>query len=591
MEPDDKKRQASEFGETGADASSFSAELQSAMSAREDNAATPVADGYISSSSTTQADEEKIERLKRWFHLEKTTPITYLLVTANIVIFGLIVFMTEWTSLIMPSIETLLDWGALYTPAVLTGEYWRIFSSLFLHGGVLHLLLNMYVLWYIGPMVERMFGSWKFLVLYLMAGWGGAISMLIWSPAAVGVGASGAIFGLFGGLLAFLKVHKNEFPPQLFREKMRGLMMFLLINLLFGLSQPSISTAAHTGGLAIGYLIGLAIMPSAPNDLHWHWRDSLRVSFVIAFLCVVMGFEQKGLLDVGGQLSLVQGAEALKSGNYKAALPLLNKRIKKSPEDVRAYVLRAAIYLTQQDYKAALKDCDHILSIEPENVDALFTRATIYEKTEQFEKSNNDLNQVLKKKKDSASVYAMRGWNNYAIGKFKDAIEDFERTITMHPGWNFRYNSLAYCKLAIGDYKGAIADDQTFLRTAGWKDESAPYAVIVSLLANKASGDQAAAAKVLEEAGRELDTKIWQFRIIDYLAGQIDAEKFQALASDRDKMTEAKTYIGLDLLYAGKRDQARPYFQWVADHGNKQFYEYPLACAELNRPVERQNLK
>ena len=100
-----------------------------------------------------------------------------------------------------PKGAELIVWGANEgVRIVLQHEYWRLFTSVFVHGGFIHLAVNMWSLFVIGPLVERIYGNWAFAVLYVAAGIGGAIASVAASPVRIGVGASGAICGLLGAL-------------------------------------------------------------------------------------------------------------------------------------------------------------------------------------------------------------------------------------------------------------------------------------------------------------------------------------------------------------------------------------------------------
>jgi membrane associated rhomboid family serine protease len=138
---------------------------------------------------------------------------------------------------------------------VASGEYYRLLTAMFLHYGLIHLLLNMWALWVLGRVLEAVLGPLRFLALYLVAGLGGGVAVLLFSnPHALSAGASGAIFGLFGALIVVLR--------RLGRS-VASVVPVLLFNLIFTISVPGISIADHFGGLIVGTLvaIGLAYAP------------------------------------------------------------------------------------------------------------------------------------------------------------------------------------------------------------------------------------------------------------------------------------------------------------------------------------------
>jgi membrane associated rhomboid family serine protease len=133
---------------------------------------------------------------------------------------------------------------------VADGQFYRLFTSMFLHYGVLHLLLNMWALWVLGRELEARLGSARFLLLYLLAGLGGSVACYVFTPAAHAAGASGAIYGLFAALfVVFRRLNLST----------TGIVTVLVINLIFSFSAPNISIAAHLGGLVIGAIVGVAL--------------------------------------------------------------------------------------------------------------------------------------------------------------------------------------------------------------------------------------------------------------------------------------------------------------------------------------------
>lgn len=152
----------------------------------------------------------------------------------------------------------LLYYGAKINPNLAAGEAWRLVTSIFLHAGLLHIAVNMYSLWALGPAVERFFGRPRFLATYLLSGIGGVLLSLFLSPYP-SVGASGAIFGLLGSLAALLYLHRTIFG-QLGAMQLRQLVFVAMINLVMGLT-PGIDNWGHVGGLASGVVLAVFLGP------------------------------------------------------------------------------------------------------------------------------------------------------------------------------------------------------------------------------------------------------------------------------------------------------------------------------------------
>jgi membrane associated rhomboid family serine protease len=161
------------------------------------------------------------------------------------------------------------------TIGVADGEYYRQLTSAFLHGSVLHIALNMYALYLFGPSLEAAFGRVRFLALYLLSALGGsAVSYAFSSPNQYSLGASGAIFGLFG---AFFVVNRK------LRRDTKGLLVLVAINFVFGIIAPNIDWRAHLGGLITGALAA-AVLVHAPRAR----RNAVQVVGLVLLLAAVV---------------------------------------------------------------------------------------------------------------------------------------------------------------------------------------------------------------------------------------------------------------------------------------------------------------
>ena len=163
-------------------------------------------------------------------------------------------------------LRALVAIGALYGPlTVLHGEWWRLLSAMFLHGGMTHLLMNMVSLYIVGRGVELYFSKTAYLAIYLFSGIiGGLVSSAI-HPLSVGVGASGAIFGIFGALAGFFIVHRKVLAEHS-RMFMKDFAVILGLNFLLGMGVASIDMSAHIAGLVVG-MVGGILLSKKPAHL------------------------------------------------------------------------------------------------------------------------------------------------------------------------------------------------------------------------------------------------------------------------------------------------------------------------------------
>jgi membrane associated rhomboid family serine protease len=165
-----------------------------------------------------------------------------------------------------PDVRTLFDLGALYPPAIaLNDQYWRLITPVFLHAGLIHLAFNSYALYLLGFLVEEGFGKIRFIAIYFLAGFLASVTSFVLGPVGqVGVGASGAIFGLLGAWVAFN--YRRRTSPMA-SANLRWAFMLIGINVILGFSIPGIDWRAHFGGLVAGAMLGAVLEGLGPRTV------------------------------------------------------------------------------------------------------------------------------------------------------------------------------------------------------------------------------------------------------------------------------------------------------------------------------------
>jgi rhomboid protease GluP len=213
-------------------------------------------------------------------------PITTTLVGMNVAVY-LAMVLTGAPRLTFP-IPLLLKWGANWGPLSLGSEPWRMLASNYVHGGIIHIALNMWCLWNLGYLAERIFDPWTYVLTYTFCGLAGSLSSLWWHPMAVGVGASGAIFGLAGALIAALYLGHLPISKEAIQGTLKSLLMFAGYNLFFGAAVPGIDNSAHIGGLVAGLAIGavLAKHLMAPPEVRDGWRRGVFIGAAVVLVLV-----------------------------------------------------------------------------------------------------------------------------------------------------------------------------------------------------------------------------------------------------------------------------------------------------------------
>jgi len=182
---------------------------------------------------------ERNENLKEYI---KTYPVTSLLILINIFIFAFG--------------DTFYEIGAFYRPFIEEGNYYRFITSMFLHVGIQHIIFNMFSLFVFCSVLEKITGSITYTIIYFLSGIGGGVSVYLFSPESVVVGASGAIFGIFGAFMALI-VRKNTAIDEATK---RVILVLLAIDIVYTFLGSGISIAGHIGGLIFGFIGGLVLI-------------------------------------------------------------------------------------------------------------------------------------------------------------------------------------------------------------------------------------------------------------------------------------------------------------------------------------------
>ena len=227
--------------------------------------------------------------------------VTPTVIAINVIVF--VVMVVSGVPVFEPTGDQLIRWGADFGPLTTHGEWWRILTATFVHVGLMHVLVNMVILLNIGMFTERLFGNGGFAVLYLLSGLGGSLASLAWRPFTVSAGASGAIFGVYGGLLGFLILHRQIVPGEVLRPLMKSALIFLGYNLIYGLAKSEVDVAAHLGGLATGFCVGCALAPALVAPAEDSGKRSLTVALAGA---LILAFCAKGIPvadDLTGELN------------------------------------------------------------------------------------------------------------------------------------------------------------------------------------------------------------------------------------------------------------------------------------------------
>lgn len=375
-----------------------------------------------------------------------------ILIGANILVFGAMA--AFGLSLFEPTSQQLLRWGADFGPATLAGEWWRLLSCTFVHVGLVHLALNMWCLWDLGRLAEQTFGRGSFLLLYLLSGLGGSLTSLLWHPLVVSAGASGAIFGVAGGLVTFLSLKKVPAPASAVKKSLTSLAVFVGYNILYGLKQTRIDNAAHLGGLVTGLAIG-ALLPSQPMARSLAFRR--RVALVGAGIGIL-------LLSAAGVASRVHGPFAhlaraerwLAAGQAERAIEELKALVARKPDVAAAHFMLGGLYLEREQHDEAIASLREAVRVEGRNVFFWNNLGVAYLRKQALEEARAAFQKALELNPNFPDAHHNLGLVDYLAGRYDNALAYLRKASELAPNDPTTHWLLGETYLARDSYALAI---------------------------------------------------------------------------------------------------------------------------------------
>lgn len=259
--------------------------------------------------------------------------------------------------------DVMLDFGAMFGPFIAGGEYWRLFTAMFLHFGAAHLFFNSLALLIFAQIVEKSYGHAKFAVIYVLTALVGSIASFVFNPLAIAAGASGAIFGVLGALAAYF-VAERDVLGSFGRRNLTGILVLMGVQLFYGFGTTGVDNWAHMGGVIAGFPIGLALAPryqvlrspfgtpvgitdTNPLIRRW-WVVPVAAAFILAGHAV-----GSSRVPDNAFTRLVVAERHYESNDLRRALEEIDEAIEMEPGFGRSYYLRGRILLELGDEASA----------------------------------------------------------------------------------------------------------------------------------------------------------------------------------------------------------------------------------------------
>ncbi len=402
-----------------------------------------------------RGEEDTVQRVETppWLRHEATSAIVMKAIFGiNVAVFLGMLF-AGVSILSNPSGRDLVQWGANFGPYTLGGQWWRLLTCVFIHGGFLHIAFNMWCLWSLGELAEALYGHWTFAAVYLITGVFSSLTSVWWNPQVLSVGASGAIFGIAGALVASFYLGEFSLPSAAIKGTLRSVVLFVVYNLLFATVAHGIDNAAHIGGLVSGLILGALIARVAPH------RDELlrRIGvLLVGVLLVFLGVQW--LQHSRGYLVHAQsGASLLGQHKTDEAIREFQTSLRMRHDFVPARLELARAYILKGDLKNAASELQKIIATNPTNQDAYYFLGHVYLEAKQPEQARGIFSQMVKMNPSSADGHAGLAEVSSFENRYAEAVEEYKRTAQLDPGYQSVYYDLGLMQSKLKLYDDAIA--------------------------------------------------------------------------------------------------------------------------------------
>jgi tetratricopeptide (TPR) repeat protein len=269
---------------------------------------------------------------------------------------------------------------------------------------------------------------------------------------------------------------------------------------------------------------------------------------------------------------------------WDESLAALNEAIRLDPNRGETYNVLGFLYDNTRRFEEALAANKKACELAPANPANFHNLGLTYMKLGRPAEAVAPLETALKMAPTyrSARFHLSNAFSR--LKRYKEAVDSFTKLLELEPdddevltlrAWNYMYLG--------GLGLEAATDAERYLKLYGWRTESAPYQVLIAIVGFRSAGMDERATAVIAQSLKKADTTGWPYKIILMFDGQMTSDDLLAAAANTDQRTEARTFIGMDLLLKKKTAEARSHFEWVKQYGNPTFSEYPLALAELDR--------
>jgi rhomboid protease GluP len=379
---------------------------------------------------------------------ESAISLTQIIFGANLAVFLATAYAS---STVMDFPGDVLVWGANVGSYTLSGQWWRLVSYMFLHGGLMHIAFNMWCLWDLGALCESLYGRWTFAAIYFITGIGAGIASVGWNPHVFSVGASGAIFGLAGALIASFYLGEFSMPKAALSGTLRSLLFFAGFNLFFGQVIGGIDNACHIGGLITGLILGALIAKISPQHDNPVRRAVIFLVMALALVSSALGVQRwRGFSSHFGRAGISEK-------NMDQMIAALKETIRERPSDVQAHSALARAYFAKGELDQGEDELKHVLRMQPENSSARMNLGAAYLSQEKSKEAQQEFAELLKQEPNDAQAHVGLGMALANEQNHPAAIEEYKTALRLAPQAGDVHYRLGVSLAQLKQYDDAIA--------------------------------------------------------------------------------------------------------------------------------------
>jgi rhomboid protease GluP len=387
-----------------------------------------------------------------WVRREQSSiTLTHVIFGANIAVFIAMVLASGSIMQDFPP-NVSIHFGANYGPYTLTGDWWRLVTYMFLHGDFFHIAMNMWCLWNLGTLCEALYGRWTYAAIYLITGVSGGIASVGWNPTVWSVGASGAIFGLAGALIASFYLGEFSLSGISIQGTLRSLVIFAVFNLFLGGFFGGIDNACHIGGLVSGLILGALIAVVAPQLDTPVRRVSVLIIVALAVAVSGVGVQRWR----GTQIRMMRMSEAAED-NPAQAISELQAIAKQQPNSADVHFDLAQEYASLERYPEAEAEFKRVLELKPQYPDAQYRLGLVYLSDKRLADAKAVFTEILTQDANNAQGHYGMGLTLAEANQSAGAIEEFKKAIQLGQTRAYIYYEMGQNYYQLKMYDDAIA--------------------------------------------------------------------------------------------------------------------------------------